>query len=142
MKTKHIIGIGLLLMAVLFTVAAQTNGVSITPTDQKIHDALEKYQAVKIFIMPITMVLIMGFRRVVKFVPDQIWPVLGPFVGVGIDYVAARFGFWTGSIEAGLAMGAAATWFNQLGKQTLELYKEGPSITPSGVSNLNSKPVI
>lgn len=114
----------------------QTNNPAFTADDEKIRDALGKYSLVKIFIVPIVGALVMGLRKFVGKIPDQAWPWVTPFIGVGLDYLAAKMGFWTGSVEAGAAMGAAAVWFSQLGKQTKELVKEGPTVTEAGISNV------
>lgn len=107
-----------------------------TVEDEKIRDTLGKYSAVKIFIVPIVGVLVMALRKFVGKIPDQAWPWVTPFIGVGLDYLAAKMGFWTGSVEAGAAMGAAAVWFSQLGKQTKEVFKEGPTVTEAGITNV------
>lgn len=126
----------LLLLTTLVCVAQTNTPPDMTNADETIRDTLGKYSAVKVFIMPAVTILIMAFRRFVRVVPDQLWPWLAPFVGVALDYAASKTGFWTGSIEAGLAMGATATWFSQLGKQTKEIWQTGPTSTVSGVSEV------
>lgn len=126
----------ILILAALVCVAQTNTPPDVTPTDEAIRDTLGKYSLVKVFIMPVVTVFIMAFRRFVRVVPDQLWPWLAPFVGVALDYAASKTGFWTGSIEAGLAMGATATWFSQLGKQTKEIWESGPTSTVSGVSEV------
>ena len=136
MKTKYRIGLLiaalLLLVLPLFLLAQTTNGFVPTPTDETVRDALGKYSWVKGFIFPVVTVLIMLFRKWVVIIPDQFWPYIAPFLGWGIDALAAGMGFWTGSPAAGLAMGAAAVWFHQLGRQTKEITTTGITTTKPG----------
>lgn len=111
-----------------------------TPDDEKIRDVLGKYSLVKIFIVPVVGALVMAVRKWVGLIPDQAWPWVTPFIGVGLDYLASKLGFWTGSVEAGAAMGGLAVWFSQLGKQTKELMVDGASVSESGDTNESSKP--
>lgn len=141
MNKQTIIGLILCLGLVLsINLAAQsTNDVPVKPptaTDEAIRGWFSQFSAWQMFLVPAVTVLIMGFRKVVAIVPDQLWPWLAPFIGAGLDYAASMAGFWTGSGQVGLLMGGLAVWFSQLGKQTLELKKEGPTITASGVSAL------
>jgi hypothetical protein len=118
----------------------QTNDPAFTADDEKIRDAIGKYSALKLFMVPLVTVLVMFARKLIGRIPDQLWPVIAPFLGVALDYAASKLGFWTGSIEAGAAMGGLAVWFSQLSKQTKELVKEGPTVTEAGVSNVSVPP--
>lgn len=129
MKTKILFMLCLLPLALI----AQTN--VFTPGDETIRDTLGKYSLVKLFIVPAVTVLVMAARKWIGLIPDQLWPWLAPFIGVGLDYLASKLGFWTGSTEAGLAMGGLAVWFSQIGKQTTEALKNGLSTTKAGVTN-------
>lgn len=134
MKTKLLFLLCLLPLAIL----AQTN--EFTVEDEKIRDVLGKYSMVKIFIVPAVTVLVMALRKWVGLIPDQAWPWLAPFIGVGLDFLASKFGFWTGSVEAGAAMGGLAVWFSQLGKQTREALTDGASTTAAGKTNEINQP--
>lgn len=136
MKTK--LFLFLLCLAPLALLAQPTN--DFTPDDEKIRDVIGKYSALKLFIVPIVLALVMAIRKGIGFIPDQLWPVLTPFIGVGLDFLASKLGFWTGSVEAGAAMGGLAVWFSQLGKQSKELMVDGPSVTKSGDTNEINKP--
>lgn len=127
------------LSLICFGVLAQTNGISTnapadwTATDESIRKTFSEYSAIKLFIVPIVTVLIMGFRKLVAIIPDQLWPYISPFLGVGIDYLASKTGLWTNSPGAGAALGALAVWLHQLGSQTLEARKSGlTTTTPDG----------
>lgn len=125
-NTKLIILVTLLILCVV-SLFAQTNGVpDITPTDEAIRDQLAQFSWLKIFIVPITTVIVMGLRKVISAIPIQLWPWVTPFIGTALDYAGAKFGFWTGNVEAGLAVGALAVWFHQLTVQTKNLASEGP----------------
>lgn len=117
---------------------AQTNGFTLE--DEKIRDVLGKYSLVKIFMVPAVGALVMGVRKLTNLIPDQAWPWVTPFIGVGLDFLASKIGFWTGSVEAGAAMGGLAVWFSQLGKQTKEAMVDGTSYTDSGKTNEINKP--
>jgi len=136
MKNKYRIGLLiaalLLLVLPLFLLAQTTNGFVPSPTDEKIRDALGKYSLVKGLMVPLITVIIMALRKWIGLIPDQLWPWLSPFIGWGLDAAAAGLGFWTGSMEAGLAMGGLSVWFHQLGRQTKEVAKSGLTTTKPG----------
>lgn len=91
---------------------------NITAGDEEIRNQLEKYSWLKIFIVPLVTVLVMGIKKAITAVPGAVWPWVTPFIGAGLDYIGAKLGFWTGSVEAGAAAGALAVWFHQLNTQT------------------------
>jgi hypothetical protein len=139
--TRNLIGLLLIAAALIvsFDLFAQTNAYEITPKDEAIRDTLSKYSWVKVFIVPVTTVFVMLFRKFVGFIPDQMWPWLAPFIGVGIDFIAAKIGFWTGNVGVGLAMGAAGTWFHQIGSQTKEMATTGLTTTTGGETEESNK---
>lgn len=112
---------------------AQTNVFYVvTPEDEAIRDTLGKFSIVKLLIVPVVTVFVMAVRKWIMLIPDQLWPWITPFIGVGLEYLGEKLGFWTGSTQAGAMVGALAVWFSQLGKQTKEASKDGFSITKSG----------
>lgn len=130
---KAILMVALLLLCVVAPVLAQTNTPpDITSTDEGIRQALERFSWLKIFIVPITTVVVMGARLAIKAIPIQLWPWITPFLGAGLDYLGAKFGFWTTNPAAGAAMGGLAVWFHQLGAQTLNIAEEGPKPSAGG----------
>lgn len=140
MKTKTLV-IGLLLFATaLFTYAQAPETPVPTARDEAIKGWFSQFSGWQMFLIPTVTVLIMGFRKFVGIIPDQLWPWISPFIGAALDWAASMAGFWTSNGQVGLLMGGLAVWFSQLGKQTKELKSEGISITASGVSNQKTTP--
>lgn len=114
-------------LAQLATNVPGAPGPEVTDGDAKVASYLTKFTWLKIFIVPTVTVLVMGLRKWISAIPIQVWPWVTPFLGAGLDYLGAKVGIWTNSLEAGAAMGGLAVWFHQLGTQTRELKNEGPS---------------
>lgn len=131
MKTKTIVTVMLLMFCAVSIFAQLATNVPpadspvVESSDETIRAFLTKYSALKLFIVPVVTVLVMGLRKVITFIPDQIWPIVTPFIGVGLDYLASKTGLWTSSAEAGALMGGLATWFHQLGAQLRESKQVG-----------------
>lgn len=118
-------------LAQLATNVPPADAPVIESSDEAIRAFLTKYSALKLFIVPIVTVLVMGLRRVISFIPDQVWPIVTPFIGVGLDYLASKTGLWTSSAEAGALMGGLATWFHQLGLQMRKAQRKGLTYSKS-----------
>jgi hypothetical protein len=93
--------------------------------DQEVRAFFDQQLLLKLFIVPITTVLVMGIKKMIGAIPVQLWPWITPFLGVGLDYLGSKVGIWTGSAEAGGIMGGLAVWFHQLGTQTKDLTTQG-----------------
>jgi hypothetical protein len=139
-KTK-VVAVLLLFWAMIACAQLVTNvtGTEVTKDDEAVRAYLTKYSWVKIFIVPATVLLVMLVRKIVPVIPNQIWPWVVPILGVGLDYVGSKFGFWTGSLEAGGLMGGLAVWLHQLGTQTKNIVQEGPSTDAKTATTVNFK---
>ncbi len=120
-----LIGWAALAVAQVTTNVPPADNPVVESSDEAIRSFLTKYSVVKLFMIPIVMLAIQGFRKAVTFVPDQMWPYITPFIGVGLDYAAAKAGFWTNSAEAGAIVGGLATWFHQVYAQSKEAARHG-----------------
>lgn len=103
----------LLLLLSVFVTLADTNSFDPTATDVKIQTTIAKYSAWKFLIVPVTLILVAGVKKGLKKIPTAWLPWISVLIGAGIDQLASKFGFWTSSVEAGLAMGGLATWAHQ-----------------------------
>lgn len=85
----------------------------ITATDQQIADVVSKFSYWKTMIVPLTLILVAAIKKWVGFIPNKYLPWTGPIIGGLLDLLASKFGFWTGDVGAGAAMGGLATWAHQ-----------------------------
>lgn len=138
MNTKILLFLFALLATFVLFGADVTNSLPVDGTatadlDDTIRKTFDKYSAMKLFIMPVVTLIVMLSRKYVGRIPDQAWPWLAPFIGVGADYLASKTGLWTGSAEAGAAMGGLAVWLHQWGSQSKEVWDDGFKTTkPDG----------
>lgn len=86
----------------------------ITAADQQIADVVSKFSYWKTMIVPLTLILVAAIKKWVGFIPNKYLPWTGPIIGGLLDLLASKFGFWTGDVGAGAAMGGLATWAHQV----------------------------
>lgn len=134
MKTKATILVMILIGWAALALAQVTNQPPVNPVDDEaVKGFIDSFTWLKLFIVPVTVVLVMALKKMIGAIPVQAWPWITPFLGTGIDYLASKVGLWTGSAEAGAIMGGLAVWFHQLLTQSKNLATEGakPSNPPS-----------
>lgn len=121
-KTNLMLVITFFAMA-LCCLAQETNGV---PAGDEGGGTLNIPEAWRFAIVPLTVLLVSGLKRVIPLIPPQLWPWITPVLGVLLDYAGSKFGAWTGSLEAGAILGGLAVWLHQLGTQTKALASKPP----------------
>lgn len=111
MKTTRLLLLALL--AAPLALLAQTNGVAITPADEKIADIFSKLSAWQFLLVPTVMALVQALKTWVPLIPSRFLPWVAPFIGAALDYAASKAGFWTSDPAIGALIGGAAVWAHQ-----------------------------
>lgn len=125
MKTKTLL-FAAVLSAVAVVAFAQpdiTNSVpadTMAPVDHTIRDAIAKFSYWQFLLVPLALILTMGVKKWVTFIPDKVLPWVAPVLGAALDQIAAKAGFWTSNPAVGATMGGLATWAHQAWTQTTE----------------------
>jgi hypothetical protein len=100
----------------LFVIAADTNAPAVN-IDAKITNWFSGFAYWSWLLIPATTAFIEAFKKYVVRIPSVWQPILAPFIGAGLDFLAQKAGLWTGSLATGALFGMAGVWFHQLGTQ-------------------------
>lgn len=121
-------------------VAQTTNSAPILNPDEKIAGLFSKFSYWQFLLIPIITALISGLRQLVPKIPSAMLPWLAPFIGAILDWAAMKSGIWTGgNVAIGLLLGTSATWFHQIGKQTMS--NQGSTETETTTKTTTPPPV-
>lgn len=129
MKLKPITFFLFFLFAFTAVLVAQTAPAG--PIDDAAAQAFfAKFSKWQLFLVPLVTTIVWGVKKLIPAIPPQVLPIVAPFVGVALDYVGSKFGFWSGNVAAGAVLGGLGTWFNEFQSQGRELVAPTDKPTP------------